>query len=95
MTAQETAHELVKDYLAIQENISWTEDKELVKDLEEWYKINTEAEMYWLILAQKSALFHTELMIEHLTNKSDTQHHLNDYKKVRDELCKMIFFTNE
>jgi len=90
MKAKETAQELVKHYLDIQNNISWTENKEVIKDLEEWYNRNYEAIKYWVILAQKSALFHTELMIEHLTNKSDTQHHLNDYKKVRDELCEMI-----
>jgi hypothetical protein len=56
MKAQEKAQELIGNFYAIQDTIGWTNDGELINELNEWNETNKkEAEKYWLILATKSA----------------------------------------
>ena len=102
MTAKETAQELVKHYLDIQNNISWTENEEVIKDLEEWYNRNDEAIKYWQILSRKSALIcaeqnlstleatHRKLKLIEMSDLLEFSRHLKYWGDVVKELKSMF-----
>lgn len=89
MTARAKAQELISNFYAIQDTIEWTNKIDLLDKAQEINQFK-ETEKYWLILAQKSALIHACLMIDHLTNKSDTEHHLKDWIEVQNELERIL-----
>lgn len=103
MTAKETAQELIGNFYAIQDTIGWTNNNNLVNELNEWNETNKkEVEKYWLILATKSALILAENTFKVLVD-IDKWIDLNDvqdkiiyeektyyWKAVRDELKKEV-----
>lgn len=102
MKAQEKAQELIGNFYAIQDTIGWTNDGELINELNEWNETNKkEAEKYWIILATKSAYILAQNKLEELVDLHkcldlDTQdkiiyHEAVIYwKDVRNELKKEI-----
>lgn len=103
MTVKQTAQELIGNFYAIQDTIRWTNDNNLVNELNEWNETNKkEVEKYWLILATKSALILAENTFKVLVD-IDKWIDLNDvqdkiiyeektyyWKEVRDELKKEV-----
>lgn len=75
MTVKQTAQELIGNFYAIQDTIVWTNDNNLINELNEWNETNKkESVKYWLILATKSALILAQNTLQALI---DTHHKIN------------------